>query len=281
MNSKFLKNGIFALLLILASNAAAQEYQPLGILGNAKDWSGLHWNMDTEELWAVQDEGQVRSFLLTNDDFVPGVEFMAPGDLEGVTQVPGLNDLFLLEERRNEVIQVDHEGTILHAWSLDECIPLSGKKGPEGIVFLPNSEALQASNLFSLIASSDDLIESDFGGIFLIAKQDDPNLYAVLLERSRAPRLLSRVITNNEDPRGLAFHEETGLIYVLGRELSILDLDGQTRSTLPMAQKNLEGIAVVSGYPDLDVQSLFILNDEPENSPLGAAFYAVLGWPEI
>jgi len=273
---KIIVYGFIASLLLLTSESYANEKWPgerwqdavqLGALSPSfsnGDVSGAHWNNHTKTLWVSDNkEEKVWALQAVNQRFEIVQSFKGKGDLEGITQTLDDHTLYLLDEKGAIRSYDARTGKRLSKWPISADLPTQGKKGPEGITFIPNAW-LQRSDFVNHAGKRYQKSRYDLGGIFLVAHQNGGRLYAFDLSSTGAYHFLGEYGTAAHESSGLAFDRSTGLLYIShnigGNSLEITNLASVVhkgrRVLTPLAifdapnDSNLEGFAIKPTFND-------------------------------
>ena len=282
-----LRSGIYQLLCLLTlllanSPGSARDLAPWPLAGwqqadtslgeldsaMAKNLSGSHWNNQQQRLaLVVNNPGRLILLQHVNGTFIREVSFKIDGDLEGVTQVPGLpDDYFLLDEKKSRIIQLRVTGKqaeVQQKWKLKKYLPNSGRLGAEGLAFIPD---------YALTAISEynqDRNTSPFKGIFAVAHQNGGNIYFFSL--TDEVHFLGSITSRRKESSGLEFDQEDNNLYIWhnigGNSLEIIRLTSLDSDTpLPLIahyqgpkKGNLESVAM--GRVG-DSRSIFFTDDD-------------------
>ena len=162
-----------------------------------KDMSGASWNPTSRTfwvcsdgspsaVWALREEGANR-FAIAMDASGTRAEFTLPsGDFEGICQADYSDStVFLLDENGGAIREYDVSSfgiaVLLHQWDISSFVPTSGKKGPEGITFVPNQWLKTGGFVDSL--GNPYTASNGMGGVMLVAHQNGGRVYAFDLDR--------------------------------------------------------------------------------------------------
>ncbi len=234
----------------------------------AKDLSGAYWNPSTRRLW-VCDNSQDKFWVIkekSGGGFEIEKEFSGTGDIEGIVQATGADDVvFLMDENTPSVRSYTLSGsgsgmtaTASTVWDLSADIPAeSGGSGAEGVCFVPNASLADSG----FRDGSGDLFSSasgPYGGLFFIAHQSGGYVYAVDLLTGGSHAFVGKYKTSRNESSGLEFDASTGCMYIShntgGNYLELTDLTstevGGERKFMTLREfdapnsSNLEGFAI-------------------------------------
>ena len=211
--------------------------------------SDLALAADGESLWAVHDEkGTLFRIALKDGSVVQTIDFHKKGDFEGVAVVGnqvvvGRSDgmLFLVDAKTGETthftvplpVACNLEGL---AWDSRASRLLLACKGPQG------DRSTRAWAVYGLNLSSKELQKEP---VFRITRQQIEDYLAHHPEQ----RELTRAMSNEFDPSGIAVHPQSGRVYLVstrGRLLAVLDRSGallRIEALARTAHPQPEGIA--------------------------------------
>lgn len=239
-----------------------------------KNLSGSHWDPVRKQLLLVVNKpGTVVILDHARNGFVLNHKFTFKGDLEGITKIPDIaNDIFVLEEKKSEILWFRIENNTLHfikSWSISDYLPNSGKLGPEGITFIPDSELTHLP-----FGKSQKQKENLFKGVFCVSHQNGGNLY--FFEPSRQGiRYLGTFSTRAKESSGLEYDIENSHLYIWhninGNSLEIVHLKHAEKDNMLQLvdhfkgpkKGNLESVAV--GRLESST-SLFLTDDDNQDN---------------
>lgn len=260
----------------------------LGRLDNSmsRNLSGSHWDPASGQLLLVVNKpGTILVLEHSKQGFKVKHKFSFDGDLEGVTRVPQFpNDIFVLEEKKSEILRFRVKRNSLHliqSWKLSKKLPNSGRSGPEGITFIPNSDIKDLA-----VGGKKNNKGGFLGGIFCIAHQNGGNLYFFdLMEKDF--RYLGDISTREKESSGLEYDTRKKQLYIWHNihknSLEVVYLHPAAKKhKLRLAahfqgpkKGNLESVAV---GPLAGSISLFLTDDDNQDN-VPVLWYK--RWPEI
>lgn len=226
------------------------------------DISGAHWNEAQQTLWLTDNkEATIWALRVDNGQFKIHASLDGQGDLEGITQADDDELLYVLDEAG--AIRTYHAGSgqALTAWHINAALPDTGKKGkrgPEGITFIPDAW-LAKGHFVDAQGTVFSASRHGLGGIFLVAHQNGGGIYAFDLSPSGAFDVIGAYQSARSESSALAFDRDNGQLFIShntdGNTLEITDLrsvvhDGQ-RKFVTISEfsapnrSNLEGFALI------------------------------------
>lgn len=228
---------VFFLLFISMSNAQSawpseswSTATPLTSVMNSTgllELSGLHWNPESNRLYVVHGDGRLRVLQLNTitNTFAQIGNRIISGGPEGVTQANYSADQFYTIDENNYLIKQYSNTpgfssvTLTASWNL--LIPPSpmedtGNTGPEGIVFIPDANLINAGFTSSVTGQPYTSVKGA-GGLFFIAHQDGGYIWVFDINPnvSNDFAYVGKYKTNRNESCDLAFDRSTGLLYIL------------------------------------------------------------------
>ncbi len=216
---------LVAVVGLLASAAPGQETQlpelqlRKSLPVRVSEPSGLALDVSGQFLWTVSDSNNRVYKISLQGEVLDSLRFVGD-DLEGVTVNPLTGTVFVVEERRRELVELDSLGNELRRAK----IPVKQKKknqGLEGVTCDPET------------------------GLLYVVNQKKPKRL-VQLSQELLARAHSK-LTFAKDYSGLDFDRDTGLLWVLSdasHTVTTCDLSGKPERSFRHEVKNAEGIAV-------------------------------------
>ena len=264
------------------------------------NWSGLHWNAQSQTLWMVRNRndnghGEIRSYQLENNlwSLTNKVELPDDGndhfDLEGVTQT-GVdnNEILVLAEDNQQIRQYridSNQAELLDSWDISN-IESSIDDSFEGMAYVPF-----ASN-GALVQDA----ENSFPGYVLVSIQEQDNspgfanngnIYILKLRNSTPPgdshnsvELIDIIAIPLVDTRGLEFDQSTRILYGIDQSEMIVIKLSETFAPEVIVQyespgpDGVEGIALT---PANSASHWLMLSDDDNDDEFGA----VLEYPNF
>ena len=260
--------------------------------------SGLHWNSQKKQLFAVSDNG----YLYVLQQGASGKGFSLTGSLkkignpEGITTIDeAKNEFYTIDEKHFEIRKYSYSPdfssyTLMHKWNLlsdQGGMVDTGNDGPEGIEFIPDSylsaAGFETSDTEELYTS-----KKGMGGLIFIAHQKRGLIwvYDVNPDQDNDLVLVGRYKTSQRESCDLSFDRSTGLLYILhntdGNFLEVTDLSlkkhGGKRKFNTIAEypvpnpgggsANIEGFAITPKFDDPKQVSAWFCKDISNDEPL-------------
>ena len=262
--------------------------------------SGLHWNPNTNRLYAIQDNGGLYVLQLdkVKNKFTQVGYMDKLGRPEGVTQVDyNSNEFYTIDEKKYEIRRYTHNAdfsgvTLIHRWNLlseNSDMPDTGNNGPEGIVFIPD-KYLKAIGFVSSETDEKYTSKKGMGGLIFLAHQKKGMIwvYDVNPDKDDDFTFVGKYKTDSNESCDLAFDRSTGLLYILhnidGNSLEVTDLSTKghmgklqfiTKTSykvpVPTGSQNIEGFAVTPKFADVkNVRAWFCRDISIDENPAEA-----------
>ena len=248
----------------------------LGKLHNSfsNNLSGCHWNAQQKELYLVINKpGRLIRLTFKNQTFILTGDYKIKGDIEGVTQIPGSHDVFVIDEKKSIIRRLSLSGTnyvsTIRSWELEHFLPNRKRLGMEGVTFIPRQDTPKAFNAFLYPESE---------GVFIVAHQNGGELFVFDLSREKA-KLLQKITTRAQESSGLEYESETKQLYIwhnTGKnslEIVTPQLVVGSSDSLPLKQHfiapktgNIESVAV--GKLGTNYSLFFTDDDNQDNIPI-------------
>lgn len=242
--------------------------------------SGLHWNGQKKQLFAVSDNG----YLYVLQQGASGNSFSLTGSLkkignpEGITIVDeSKNEFYTIDEKHFEIRRYSYSPdfssyTLMHKWNLlsDQAGMVdTGNDGPEGIEFIPDTY-LTAAGFETSDTEEPYASKKGMGGLIFVAHQKKGLVWVfdVNPDKDNDLVLVGRYKTSERESCDLSFDRSTGLLYILhntdGNFLEVTDLSlkkhGGKRKFNTVAEypvpnpaggsDNIEGFAITPKFAD-------------------------------
>jgi hypothetical protein len=189
-----------------------------------RDWSGAHWNPDTETLWICRDTGEIRAYKRDGSNWSLEALFnRGTGiDAEAITQ-RNFEDkkIFVLDESGPEIREYETSGSATtRVWRIPSQVPVRG--GLEGMVFVPDANLSQAGFVDGL-GQPYPRSRFEFGGLLFLSAQADSQRDGVILVIDIDPdpdsiinfKHVGTYKTPLKDPRGLEFDRSSNVLYAI------------------------------------------------------------------
>ena len=189
--------------------------------------SGLHWNPITNRLYVVHGDGRLRVMQLNteNNTFSQIGNKSISGGPEGITQADfAANEFYTIDENNYEIRKYTHTtnfSTVTETkhWSLLQSpSPMvdTGNSGPEGIVFVPDANLINAGFTSSVTGQPYSSVKGA-GGLFFVAHQDGGYVWVfdVNPNVNNDFAYVGKYKTNRNESCDLSFDRSTGLLYML------------------------------------------------------------------
>lgn len=189
--------------------------------------SGLHWNPVNNRLYGVQNNGRLRVLQMntTTNTFTQIGNKSISGGPEGITQANlSANEFYVIDENNYEIQKYTHNAsfsTVTQSkhWNLLSApspMPNTGNIGPEGIVFIPDSN-LTAAGFRSSVTGQTYTSTKGAGGLFFIAHQDGGYVWVFDINPNTNNDFayVGKYATAHPESCDLAFDRSTGLLYIL------------------------------------------------------------------
>ncbi len=210
-----------------------------------EDLSGAVWNPVTETLWVCRNgPGRESRLWVLREDANVGLEFVTRdgvvaewqriGDCEGVTFADFADDVvFLIVEGEEKIYEVDvsvyGEARVERVYDTSRHLPLSGKRGAEGITFVPDAQ-LSAGGFVDGTGTLR-VSRHGMGGLIFVGHQNGGGVFAFDLDRASSEaefvgeyRMPIGGFIGDVPPSvvGLEFDRDAGrMVALLGRRTSI------------------------------------------------------------
>lgn len=200
--------------------------------------SGLALDSAGGFLWTVSDNQGGGIYKMTlNGVITDNLQRYKGNDMEGITMNPNDRTLWIIEERRNEIVQLDLDGRILR---FGEIIPrnINENNGLEGISINPEN-----------------------GHIYLLHEKN-PRLFIELDQNLQIVREIGINLSapfNLLDLSGLFYDHKRGEFWIVSdesRRIVVTDLELNPVRFYDLGRVKFEGIAVNS-----DIRIIYLVND--------------------
>lgn len=265
--------------------------------GGLLELSGLHWNPETNRLYAVHGDGRLRVLQLntvTNTFSQIGNKTITGGP-EGITQADlAENEFYTIDENNYEIRKYTHTAnfssvTEAKHWNLLQSpSPMTdtGNAGPEGIVFIPDAN-LSAIGFRSPLDSEPYTSVKGAGGLFFVAHQNGGYvwIFDINPNTNNDFAYVGKIKTKRSESCDLSFDRSTGLLYILhnvgANYLEVSDLAIVTDNTQPEphlhtvneyfianpadGNTNIEGFAIMPKCDATATGSAFLCRDVESN----------------
>ncbi|HLP05878.1 MAG TPA: hypothetical protein VK152_10655, partial [Paludibacter sp.] len=249
----------------------------INILG-VDELSGLHWNCETNQLFAVSDNGKlyVLQYDSVTDKFSLAGSLRKLGSPEDVMQVDlGAKEFYTIDEKMFEIRRFAFNAGyskcgLVHTWNLlsfNGGMQDTGNDGPEGIEFVPDSY-LKNAGFVSADTGLPCTSKKGMGGLVFIAHQKKGLIwvYDVNPDKDDDFELVGKYKTSQGESCDLSFDRSTGLLYVLHNtdlnSLEVTDLNTEiqggkvkfvTKAEYPVpnpagGSDNIEGFAIMPKF---------------------------------
>jgi uncharacterized protein YjiK len=210
---------------------------------NLPEPSGICYHPARNTLFVVSDEGYVAEI---KKDGTPVAKFRVPGDLEGITLVPGSGLLYLGVEQEDIILEFDPEkGEVTRRFPINR----EFRGDPD---FLQKQIEEYDNGIESLAFVPDP--NHPEGGLFYVGNQwDPPVIMKVLLplRSSQAGETVARIVDvlpfKMDDPSGMYYDPVTRLLNVVNDADNIfveITLEGRLVRQYAFLGDNQEGICV-------------------------------------
>ncbi len=291
---------VFFLLLIKTVNAQtswpsinwneATNLTPVMDVAGIKEASGLYWNLLTERLYVVLNDGRVRilQYYSTANSFSQLASKSISGGPEGITMVNNSeNAFYVIDENNYQIIKYTNTPnfstvTASTSWNLltaPSPMTDTGNTGPEGICFIPDSALIRAE-FISQVTGLPYTSQKGMGGLFFIANQDQGYIWVFDLNPTVSNDFLyiGKYQTNRSESCDLSFDNSTGLLYILhnvdGNRLEVTDLSSAINGSqrkfnmvneyylpVPTSNTNIEGFAISNKCSATNTVSAWLCRD--------------------
>lgn len=214
--------------------AAVHEIEVKGPSGLTLDSSGGF-------LWTVSDNRGVGIYKMTLNGVITDNQLRYSGsDMEGVTMNPNDMTLWIIEEGRNEIVELDLDGKIR---KIGEFMPRNDNEndGFEGVSIHPDSKHIY-------------LLHEKNPRLFIELDQNLQVIREIEINFSEPYDLL--------DTSGLFYDRKRDEFWILSDEskrIVVTDSDLNPVSFYELARNNFEGIAVNS-----DIRRIYLVNDDED-----------------
>jgi uncharacterized protein YjiK len=209
---------------------------------NIPEPSGICFHPTRKTLFVVSDEGEIAEM---EKDGTPVFRMIIPGDLEGVTVNPETGLLYLVIEGDDIILEFDPDKReVIRSFPLNRAY----QGNPE---YIEKRTTLFDNGIESIAFVGD--AEHPEGGTFYIGNQWDPRCVMEVLiplrssrEKTAEAHILRVLPLNLNDPSGLYFDSQTGLLNVVNDADNIfveITLDGQIIREYAFLGDEQEGIA--------------------------------------
>ncbi len=241
---------------------------------NQRDWSGAHWNAQSNQLFLCRDNGEVRIYKKEDDNWNLENRFEISGiNLEGITQTGQSEKTFLIiDEGSQQIKQYKFEADtieIIKSWDVSDLV--EDDDGLEGIVFIPDGSL---KNVFT--AKNGELYQQNsnwLGGLVFVAYQENGNIYALDLNPDGTKDYLGSFGTHLKNTRGLEFDQSTNILYAIDRD-GFVALKLSSRRVMDVVElmdspgpEGVEGLALT---PSTSESNWLITTDDDNNENDGA-----------
>ena len=208
------------------------------------NWSGAHWNPQTNTLWVCRNNYGVRAYRYDGSQFTLLRMFEIAADFEGITQADLSGDnVYLLAENDQEIRHYNLSGTaatLIESWLVEDLI--SAGDGLEGIVFVPNA-VLASSGFVAGDGAPFDEAAGAAGGLFLVSSQHDGNVFALDLLEEGNHEVVGQYSGPLNSTRGLELDRTNGMLFMV---------DGQGTARVRLSSSGsgaVRAFEVVNHYP--------------------------------
>ena len=230
---------LIVVFLFFKINAFAQQAWPstswtnatnlTSILGSGTitELSGLHWNPVKNQLFTVGDGGHVIILQLntSSNTFSLLANKSVSGGPEGITQANyNDNEFYIIDEDNYQINKYTNTAnyssvTLANHWDLlasPSTMTDTGNTGPEGIVFIPDSNlstagfiSQQTGGLYTSVKGA--------GGLFFVAHQDAGYVWVFDINPNVNDdfAFVGKYKTNATESCDLSFDRSTNLLYIL------------------------------------------------------------------
>ncbi len=196
-----------------------------------KEPSGLCYSADHNAFYTVSDNSAGVYKLSSSGALIKQLKYKGQ-DLEGVTVNPNNGNIYVVEERKRELVQLDSEGNEINSRHLD-IEQNDTNKGLEGVAFNPKNNHIYLLNE----KNPGLLIELDESG--KIIKQTDLD-FAI-------------------DYSGIFYEQTEDVLWIVSdksKSISKCDLNGKKLNSYKIKESKAEGIVV-----DPDLKMIYVVLD--------------------
>ncbi|MCG8420746.1 MAG: hypothetical protein MJE77_22730 [Proteobacteria bacterium] len=180
------------------------------------NWSGAHWNPQTQTLWLCRNRHGIRSYVYNGTGFVLDALYSIDADLEGITQADYARpEVYTVAEKEQQIRQYDVSGAtpvLLQSWDISSLV--ADGQGMEGIVFIPDS-FLATQGFRDAQGALYPRSVYGTGGVFLVSHQSGGDIFALDLEGNGNYSTIGRYRVPLASTRGLEFDREGGVLYMV------------------------------------------------------------------
>lgn len=240
----------FLLPMSLPTPGKRNRLQKLDLLESfpieVKGPSGLDLDHSKNYFWAVSDNVEGAIYKLDRQGRIVSRLPVQGNDMEGISQHPHNRTLFVIEERKRQIVQYDTLGKEIARYEVP--VEKSNENdGPEGIAINP------------------------FNNHFFVVNEKNPRVLMELDVLKGFERQVVRKTPVNFgatddaeglDLSGLFFDSEDRILWMVSdeaRAVFLLDTRGRPLAAFDAGQKDLEGIALIRNE-----KKLFLVSDELE-----------------